>query len=53
LALSRDKRPCRDLDRLEHWAVINGMNFHKSKCWILHLGWSNTGHKYKLEEEWL
>lgn len=24
----------RDLDRLEHWAVMNGMNFKKSKCWI-------------------
>jgi len=23
----------------------------KSKCWILHLGWSNTRHKYKLREE--
>ncbi|KAK4813313.1 hypothetical protein QYF61_023988 [Mycteria americana] len=43
----------RDLDRLEHWAMINGMKFNKSKCQILHLGRSNTRHKYKLEEEWL
>ncbi|KAK4828232.1 hypothetical protein QYF61_024727 [Mycteria americana] len=43
----------RDLDRLEHWAMINGMKFNTSKCWILHLGWSNIGHKYKLGEEWL
>ncbi|KAK4822822.1 hypothetical protein QYF61_020105 [Mycteria americana] len=43
----------RDLDRLEHWAMINGMKFNKSRCWILHLGRSNAGHKYKLAEEWL
>ena len=42
----------RDLDRLEHWAVINGMKF-KSKCWILYLGWSKARHKYKWGEEWL
>ncbi|KAK4824399.1 LOW QUALITY PROTEIN: hypothetical protein QYF61_014059 [Mycteria americana] len=23
-----------------------------SKCWIVHLGWSKAGHKYKLGEEW-
>jgi len=33
--------------------VITGMKFNKSKCHILHLGWSNAGHKYKLGEEWL
>jgi len=43
----------KDLDRLECLTVINGMKFNKSKCWILHLGWSNAGHKYKLGEEWL
>ncbi|KAK4811154.1 hypothetical protein QYF61_019785 [Mycteria americana] len=42
-----------DLDRLEHWAIINGMKFNKAKCQILHLGQSNAGHKYKLGEEWL
>ena len=35
----------RDLERLEHWAMINGMKFNKSKCQILHLGQSNAGHK--------
>ena len=31
--------------------MINGMKFNKLKCWILHLGWSNAGHKYELWEE--
>ncbi|KAK4824906.1 hypothetical protein QYF61_021421 [Mycteria americana] len=52
-SLERQEALQRDLDRLEHWAVINGMKFKKSKCQILHLGWSNAGHKYKLGEEWL
>ncbi|KAK4806985.1 LOW QUALITY PROTEIN: hypothetical protein QYF61_000314 [Mycteria americana] len=43
----------KDLDRLEHWSIMNGMKFNKSKRRILHLGWSNAGHKYKLGEEWL
>ncbi|KAK4832343.1 hypothetical protein QYF61_021872 [Mycteria americana] len=43
----------RDLDRSEHWAIINGMKFNKLKCQILHLGRSNAGHKYKLGEKWL
>ena len=33
--------------------MVNGMKFNKSKCRILHLGHSNTGHNYKLGEEWL
>ncbi|KAK4810164.1 hypothetical protein QYF61_010476 [Mycteria americana] len=43
----------RNLDRLEYWAMINGMKFNKLKCRILHLVQSNAGHKYKLGEEWL
>ncbi|GAB0177261.1 mitochondrial enolase superfamily member 1 [Grus japonensis] len=43
----------RDLDRLEHWAMINGMKFNKSKCQILHQGRSNARHKCKVGEEWL
>jgi len=43
----------RDLDRMEHQAIISGMNCNKNKCQILHLGWSNSRHRYKLGEEWL
>ncbi|KAK4807842.1 hypothetical protein QYF61_007748 [Mycteria americana] len=43
----------RDLDRLEHWAIISGMKLNQSKCRILHLGGSNARHKSKLGEEWL
>lgn len=31
----------RDLDKLDHWAVINRMKFNKSKYWITHLGSKN------------
>ena len=41
----------RDLDRLELWSMTNGMELNMSKCWILHLGLNNAGHKYKLGEE--
>lgn len=30
--------------------MINGVKSNKKKCWILHLGWSNAGHK---GEKWL
>jgi len=43
----------RDLDRLEYWAIINGMKFTKNKCRILHRGQSNAGHRYKLGDRWL
>jgi len=29
------------------------MKLNKSKCQILHLGWSSARHKSKLGEEWL
>ncbi|KAF4790386.1 hypothetical protein TURU_140675 [Turdus rufiventris] len=40
----------RNLDSLEHWAMINVMKFSKSKSWILHLALNKTGQKYKLAE---
>jgi len=40
-----------DIDRLEHWAAVNGTKLNKSKCQILHLGQSNAGHKYELGEQ--
>ncbi|PKU43821.1 pol- hypothetical protein [Limosa lapponica baueri] len=43
----------RDLDTMEHWAIINGMEFIKNKYWTLRLGQKNTGYKYELGEEWL
>lgn len=41
------------LDRLVLLGTVNGMNFDKSICQILHLGWSNVGHRYKLGGDFL
>ncbi|GAB0184950.1 hypothetical protein GRJ2_000960300 [Grus japonensis] len=38
-----------DLDRLDPWAEDNSVRFHKTKCWVLHLGHNNP----MLGEQWL
>ncbi|KFP97646.1 hypothetical protein N330_01341, partial [Leptosomus discolor] len=43
----------RDLDRLEGWACTSLMKLNKVHCKILHLGWDNPKHKYRLGDEWI
>ena len=43
----------RDFDRLERWARVNCMKVNRAKCKVLHMGWGNPKHSYRLGREWI
>lgn len=51
--LQRDETLQRDLDTSEHREIINVMKFSEWKCWMLHLWWSNAGHRHSQGDQWL
>jgi len=43
----------KDFDRLERCTCVNLMKFNKTKWKVLHKGWGNPKHKYRLGGEWI
>jgi len=41
----------RDLNSLERWVCEKLMTFNRANCKILHMGWGNPKHKYRLVDE--